>query len=86
MKTTDRQPNETEARIMPHKDEYRNCFVCKQPITEGQSYYCLSNQVFQKRHTTCARNVTGTLPEGMIKKGGSYHGTGGRVIRGTNSM
>jgi hypothetical protein len=56
-----RQANESPVRIMQESEKYPACFVCGQPITEGQEYYKVL-LAWQKRHVGCARKSVGVLP------------------------
>ena len=85
------QENEKPARAMPHKEKYPNCFVCKEMITEGQTFYTIINNTFMKRHTTCARKSPGVQTDPIARGGqasamsnGGYGG--GRVIRSAKSL
>lgn len=76
MNPTEKQPNESGPKVMEFdivhitnnqikqnkagKFDGPRCFVCSEPIVQGQSYFWLKSDKFSKRHTTCARKSAGT--------------------------
>lgn len=73
------------------------CFICGQLITEGQEYYWLQVNRWQRRHTTCARKNAGRTREALtedekrqqlIAEGtiGPKNGHEGRVIRSPRGL
>lgn len=59
MKTTDRQPTETDVIVWSDTRKARCCFVCEEAFVEGDQVYIAKNHAYVARHTTCARNPSG---------------------------
>ncbi len=56
-KTTDQLPNETNERTWPVNCLASECYVCKEKFKEGDKVYITKNNIFNGRHTTCARSA-----------------------------